>query len=151
MRRLKLKLIEGQDSQNESIGFGHVIKPGEQFGTITIEEAEELLRQDLQSRVDYVNQQAEKYGLDLNQHQFDGLVDMVFNKGDILTPEQATFFKLIVEGSTDIDEIFYQFSRWNKVNEEFSLGVYHRSTDTANIFLKGEYNRDYPDTPDEYK
>ncbi len=56
----EVEAYRGQDSQNESIGFGHVIKPGEQFGTITIEEAEELLRQDLQSRVDYVNQQAEK-------------------------------------------------------------------------------------------
>lgn len=141
------KPYRGQDSQNETIGFGHVIQSGENFDTLTEKEAEELLRKDLRSRVDYVNRQAKKYGLDLKQHEFDGLVDMVFNKGQILTPESATFFKLIVENSNDNEEIFYQFSRWNKVNKEFSLGVYRRSTDSADIFLNADYTRNYRERP----
>lgn len=137
----------GQGSQNETIGFGHVRQPHEHLGTLTFKQAESLLKNDLQSRIDYVNKQAQKYHLSLNQHQFDGLVDMVFNKGHILNPDRATFFKLIVEHSNKDNEIFHQFSEWDSINGKFSQDTYQRSADAADIFLNGDYTRDYRNFP----
>ena len=111
----------------------------------TEKEATELLRKDMQERVDYVNKQSKTYNLQLSQNQFDGLFDMVFNKGNILTPGSADFFKSIVNGDSD-DVILEGFLQWNKVTvngvKQFSLGVWRRSYDSAEIFLYGDYTRD---------
>lgn len=137
----------GLDYQNETIGYGHVILPGESYDSISKEEAEVLLKEDMEGRVKYVNQKVEQYGLDLNQHQFDALVDMVYNKGNILNPKDCTFFRLITEGCTDEKKLYDAFGLWQKCNGEFSLGVYRRSMDSADMFIKGDYVRDFRSKP----
>lgn len=137
----------GLDHSNETIGYGHVILPGESYESITVEEAEALLKKDMENRIKYVNQKVEQYGLELNQNQFDGLVDMVYNKGNILDPKESTFFRLIVEGCTDENKLYEAFGRWRNCEGEFSLGVYRRSMDSADMFIKGDYVRDYRDRP----
>lgn len=75
-----LKAYRGEDSQSLTIGYGHVIlknSPYDENTILTEKQAEELLKRDLKRREDYVNQQAQNYKLRLNQHQFDGLLDMV--------------------------------------------------------------------------
>ncbi len=61
-----------------TIGFGHLIKDGEQFGTLTREEAEALLRKDVMEAEAYVNSFVRVV---LKQEQFDALVSFVFNIG----------------------------------------------------------------------
>lgn len=61
-----------------TIGFGHRIKTGELFSSVTEEEAETLLGQDLLWAETVVSQHVD---VDLNQNQFDALVSFVFNVG----------------------------------------------------------------------
>lgn len=61
-----------------TIGYGHVLHAGEDFGPITEGRAEELLKQDLIDAIRYVNDIVK---VPLTQGQFDALVDFTFNLG----------------------------------------------------------------------
>ncbi|MHB9095751.1 MAG: glycoside hydrolase family protein, partial [Eubacteriales bacterium] len=141
------KPYRGQDKQNLTIGYGHVIKPGEELTALTIVEAKELLRKDIKVFESYVNKKAKDYNLWLSQQQFDALVSFTFNKGYVLNPKENTLFKQIVNGNATDKQIRESFLMWRNVNGNFSLGVYRRSYDEAEIFIKGDYNRDYPNAP----
>lgn len=71
---------EEERRQNKrTIGYGHVIKPGEKFGTsITEAQATELLRKDLAWAEAAVNKWAHA---SITQAYFDALVDHVINNG----------------------------------------------------------------------
>lgn len=62
-----------------TIGWGHLIKPGEHFTEITQEEADNLLLNDLQDAENCVNTCVK---VPIDQNQFDALVSHVFNIGE---------------------------------------------------------------------
>ncbi|OQB32250.1 MAG: Lysozyme RrrD [Candidatus Hydrogenedentes bacterium ADurb.Bin170] len=59
-----------------TIGYGHLIKPGERFTVITRAEGEQILAQDVAYYVSLVNSLVR---VPLNQSQFDALVSLAFN------------------------------------------------------------------------
>lgn len=61
-----------------TIGYGHVIKPGEHFTTITQELASQILMLDIRSAEASVNHLIK---VKLNRNQFSALVSFVFNLG----------------------------------------------------------------------
>ncbi|MBN2729807.1 MAG: lysozyme [Bacteroidales bacterium] len=61
-----------------TIGWGHVIKPGEHFTTITQEEADRILEEDLEEAAYYINYYIT---VPLSQNQYDALISYVFNAG----------------------------------------------------------------------
>lgn len=61
-----------------TIGYGHLLKPGESYTHITQEQAEQLLFQDVQDAVNTVNNAV---SVPLTQSMFDALVSLVFNWG----------------------------------------------------------------------
>ena len=64
---------------NPTIGYGHLIRPGENFsGGITQAQAEALFKQDVE-RV--VNPALDKITIDLTQNQVDALGSFIFNVG----------------------------------------------------------------------
>ena len=87
---------------NRTIGCGHLIKDGEDFGdSITQDQAMDLLATDMalfEAAVNY-------YGLDLTQNQFDVLVDFSFNCG------RGALAQLLAHG---LDDVPNQLPRWNK-------------------------------------
>ncbi|NQX67316.1 glycoside hydrolase family protein [Paenibacillus alba] len=151
------KPYRGQDSKNLTIGYGHVIKKGENFGSgITKEEALELLLKDLQSRVETVADWAAKNDVKLNQQQFDALVSFVFNAGEgMLINEDQDVGIIIKSGDYPSDKLKEAFLDVVKVTTDEgkikSAGLYRRRMDEWQIFMSGEYNRDYPKAPSGYK
>lgn len=99
---------------NETIGYGHKVtdkeKSDETFKgkTITREEADELLKKDLERAEDCVRKNVK---VPLTQGQFDALVDFVFNVG-CGNFKKSTLLKLLNEGK--YDKVPKELMRWTK-------------------------------------
>lgn len=79
-----------------AIGFGHVLRPGEQHLTrLTTDLATELLREDLRHIEIYLDATTP---VPLAQHAFDALVSLIFDVG-ILTYERSRLRALIHAGN----------------------------------------------------
>ena len=80
-----------------TIGFGHLIKPGENFSQgLTRDQAVVILQQDVVEAEQIVNKEVT---VPLNQGEFDALVDFVFNLGDRL--HGSTLLRYLNEGNYD--------------------------------------------------
>jgi lysozyme len=96
------------DFKGNSIGYGHLIKAGESFTSISEAQGRELLAQDVAWAVDAVNSAV---SVELDQNQFDALVSFVYNvgKGAFLG---STLLRKLNAG--DYDGAAAEFPRWNR-------------------------------------
>ena len=116
-----------------TIGYGHLIKEGEDFSKgITKEKAGELLAQDTKSAVDSVNS---KVTGKLSQGKFDAIVDFTFNLGGKALGK-STLLKNINAGKDVTKE---NFTDWNHAGGQVVKGLTIRRTDEFNLFSKGNY------------
>jgi lysozyme len=116
-----------------TIGYGHLIKKGENFDKgITEQKAAELLSQDTKSVVDAVNA---KVSSKLSQVKFDALVDFAFNLG-AGNLGKSTLLKNINAGKDVTKE---NFTDWNRAGGKAVVGLTTRRTDEFNLFSKGDY------------
>jgi lysozyme len=97
------------EARYPTIGWGHKIKPGEQFTQISMEEGELLLREDLREAEQAVNQYVK---VPLNQNQFDALTSFVFNVGIAAFKNSTLLNKL---NTYDYFGALAELSRWDKV------------------------------------
>lgn len=100
-----------------TIGWGHLIKPNEGYllnTTITMQQAEQLLTNDLQAAETAVNTQVIPWKHNLNQNQFDALVSLIFNIG-VGAFTSSTVKGRITNGTFTSDEIEEAWKRWNKI------------------------------------
>ena len=88
-----------------TIGYGHLIKSGEVFTTIT----EELLRDDVATAENLVNQLVT---VELTQNMFNALVSLVFNIGSGNFASSTLLRKL---NAGDYEGAQNEFPRWNKI------------------------------------
>ena len=133
------KPYRGLDYQNETIGYGHVIRLGEHFDSITQDEAKALLRKDLASFVSIVNGLIS--GLNLSQNQFDALISFSYNCG-VTALQTSTLLKHIKSGA-DSETIREDFCMFKFCNKKPSLGLWRRRMDEADIYLNNDYTRTY--------
>lgn len=89
-----------------TIGYGHVIKKGEQFSIITRGEAEILLRQDIAEAERAV---CRLITIPLKDGQFDALVSFTYNLGAAAL-QRSTLRRKINRGEQD--SIPHEFRRW---------------------------------------
>lgn len=107
--------------------FGKPVKLG---STITSDEADRFLEEDLKKFEDAINKNV---NITITQNQFDALVSFVYNVGigNFIT---STLLKKINEGK--IQDAANEFLRWNKANKKVLAGLTRRRQAERDLFLK---------------
>ena len=125
--------VYNDSAGNPTIGYGHLIRKGEDFSDgVTQEEASALLEQDTQAATDAVNI---KVKTALSQSQFDALVDFTFNLGGT-NLGKSTLLKNINAAKP---VIMANFTDWNRAGGKVVKGLTKRRTDEFNLFSTGDY------------
>ena len=135
----------GQDVQNKTIGYGHVIQPDENFTSLTESQAEDLLKNDLTNSVNGVNSLTNQ--IDLNNNQFDSLVSFSYNCGLHAFAESQLLKDIKANASSKI--LKDDFCNYIHIIDKYgtsvkSLGLWRRRMDEWDLYTNGDYNRDYP-------
>tara|TARA_Y100000287_G_C14230583_1_gene361568 strand:- start:74 stop:862 length:789 start_codon:yes stop_codon:yes gene_type:complete len=151
-----LQLTAYQDGESISIGYGHSnLSGGEQFelgDTITEEEADKLLLEDLKEIERIVNQRMKNYNVTFTQGQYDGMVVGTFNRPEQL--KSKSLYETIASGDADaITEVWNNtVSDKDKENypglvdrqaAELSLINKKEVTTDTTATIEGEPNPDY--------
>ena len=115
-----------------TIGYGHT-KGVEKGDTISKEEAEEMLVEELHEYENYVN---EYVNVALSQNQFDALVSWVYNLGPA-NLKASTMLKVLNDGK--YEEVPYQMKRWNKAGGKVLDGLVRRREAEALLYQGREW------------
>lgn len=119
-----------------TIGFGSTMKKdGTRFklgDNITMEQAEDLLRWEINNKAAVVDGLTSKCVL--NQNMFDALVSLVFNIG-AGNFANSTLLKKLRISPTD-PTIPDEFLRWNKANKKVMLGLTRRRAAEAKVYTE---------------
>lgn len=112
-----------------TIGFGHTsgVKMGD---SITREQAEQFLRQDLEAAENCVRNEVQR--IRLTQHQFDALTSFVFNVG-CMAFRNSTLLQKVRMG--DWEGAAAQFGQWTRAGTEHPLGLVKRRAAESDWFL----------------
>lgn len=126
-----VKLSAYPDIANKmTIGIGHLIKSDEKIpNEITMEKAEQLLRDDLMIVENAINKYVK---IDLDQEQFNSLCSLIFNIG-VNAFVNSTLLKLL--NKNEILKTADEFLKWSHVNGKVSPGLLARRKDEAALFL----------------
>ena len=111
-----------------TIGYGHVIRPGESFGRIDEEKALELLSDDCGIAETFID--ATTPGL--TQNEFDALVSFVFNVG-VGNYDTSTLKRLLKAGEKAAAA--NEFLKWDHVHGEVLAGLTRRREAERALFL----------------
>jgi len=113
-----------------TIGVGHAVRKGESFpATITHEQSQALLRQDVGVAEDAVNSLVT---VPLAQHQFDALVSFAFNVGTGAL-KSSTLLRLLNAG--DPAGAADQFLQWDHGGGKVLAGLLNRRKAEREMFL----------------
>ena len=110
-----------------TIGYGH-IKGVSEGMTITQEQAEQMLLDELVEYENYIN---ELVSVGLSQNQFDALVSWVYNLGPS-NLRSSTLLKVLNSG--DYNGVPAQIMRWNKAGGKVLEGLTRRREAEARLF-----------------
>lgn len=124
-----------------TIGYGHLIRrstctsaplPAPYDDGLTLSEGEALMRDDASIAANAVNDLVE---VDLNDNQFDALVDFVFNIG---SGNFASSTLLVRLNERDFEDVSYQLRRWVFAGGQKLAGLERRRNAEVIVFYKPE-------------
>ena len=115
-----------------TIGYGHT-KDVEEGDTISKDQAEEMLVEELHEYENYVN---EYVNVALSQTQFDALVSWVYNLGPA-NLKASTMLKVLNDGK--YEDVPYQMKRWNKAGGKVLDGLVRRREAEALLYQGREW------------
>lgn len=113
-----------------TIGYGHKIKPGESYESISEEEATLLLEQDVKSAMVSVVRNIE---FPLNKYQFASLVSFVYNLGGAAL-QRSTLRQKINYG--ELESVKPEMLRWIHVRGRKMKGLVLRRLAEVSLFYK---------------
>lgn len=111
-----------------TIGYGHYGQDVSKTLSITQEQAEELLKQDVKRFVDGVNKVLQ---VEVNQNQFDSLVSLAYNIGLGAFGRSTLLEKL---NKRDFTGTAKEFDRWNKSGGVVLAGLVRRRKEERELF-----------------
>lgn len=115
-----------------TIGYGHLIKAGENFDKgVSFSEAEMLLLDDIVEAEKAVVRLLDK--VPLSGSQCDALTSFVFNVG-VGAFENSQLYDLLVK--RDFVAAAGQFPRWCFVNKKGNVGLLNRRLDEMKLFMR---------------
>lgn len=126
------------DYSQWTIGYGTGVGADEYPDGITEEEAESLLAQALVTYENYVNRFADKYDVELKQNQFDAMVSLTYNMGNIWgVYDEFDLKTYIINGSENYSfyEIAKGFGEWRKAGGSVLQGLVNRRQKETALFL----------------
>lgn len=126
------------DYSQWTIGYGTGVGADEYPDGITEAEAEELLVQSLSTYEGYVNNFADKYDISLKQNQFDALVSMTYNLGNIWgVYDEFDLKTYLINGSENYSflEIAKGFGEWRMAGGSVLQGLVNRRQKETALFL----------------
>ncbi len=103
-----------------TIGYGHLIKAGESFSTLTESQATALLCQDLVTAESCIEDCVD---VTLTQNQFDALCSFVYNMG-CMRIRGSTLLRLLNNGTYDLAAA--EFPKWSRVGQNQVDGLLRR-------------------------
>ena len=115
-----------------TIGYGHT-KDVLEGMTITKEQAEQMLVDELHEYENYIN---EYVTVALSQNQFDALVSWVYNLGPA-NLKSSTMLKVLNSG--EYEDVPAQIKRWNKAGGKVLEGLIRRREAEACLFQGKEW------------
>jgi len=111
-----------------TIGWGHLIKPGEKFTTITSAQAETIFLKDLAEAEAIVTKSVR---IALNSNQFSALAALAFN-----IPKAFANTTLVdVLGALRFDDAPEQILRWHRMGKKPVKGLIRRRAAEAMLFV----------------
>lgn len=116
------------DHKGQSIGYGHLIKPGEGLTYVTQDQAVELLAQDV---ADAERTVRNAVTVPLTQNQFDALVSFTYNVGSGAF-RGSTLLRLLNAG--DYQGAAAQFPRWVNASGQVNASLVQRRQIEQQLF-----------------
>ena len=120
-----------------SIGYGTSASPGD---TITREEAEEALRDHLLGVEKSLNSFITRYGLSLDQGQFDALTSFTYNCGAAWMNQSGRFRRAVIKGASE-SQFLFAISLWANNGSLPDPVLLKRRLAEADMYLNGTYSR----------
>ena len=111
-------------------GYRRMLEIYPDLETITEEEADDLLKEDLEEYENKIN----SLNLNFQQNQFDSLVSFIFNCG-FNALLSSTLLRRIKDKKGDIKEAFLM---WNKSEGKELLGLTRRRNSESTLYLTGK-------------
>ncbi|MCX8158873.1 MAG: lysozyme [Candidatus Pacearchaeota archaeon] len=111
-----------------TIGYGHLIKKGENYERVNEKEAERLLREDLKVVEGAINKYVK---VKLKQEEYDALVSLVYNIG-INNFKRSTLLQKL--NKEDYNGAANEFNRWKNVNGKTIKGLENRREEERRLF-----------------
>ena len=114
-----------------TVGYGHLLRRGETFGTLSEAVATELLCRDLEVAEACVDDAVDA---PLQQCQFDALCSFVYNVGCRAFQKSTLLQKL---NRMDYSGAGYEFPKWSRVGVTQSPGLLRRREAELSLFMSG--------------
>ena len=113
-----------------TIGYGHVILPGQHYETLSLEDAENLLRKDLllveRAVIRNIN-------VPLGEDQFDALVSLTFNIGSGAL--QRSTLRQKINYNSGMNEIKQEFMKWIYAQGRVLSGLVRRRIVESELYV----------------
>lgn len=130
---LRLTAYKGDGETYWTIGWGHYGPDVYEGMTITEEEAEEILRNDMIRFVNSTNEIAVSKFPEMNQNQFDALVSYCYNRGEGKT-DGSNGLRQIIYNSNTLSEVSNNFLVYWGTNQSAYEGLMNRRKKEKALF-----------------